>query len=282
MNILVTGGSGKVGKYVVESLLTDHRVSILDTVNPAGPHLEFNRADVLSLSSIAPKMDGFDVVVHLAGIPHPLDHPGDKVFQVNTIGTFNVLEASAAAGVRTVIFMSSESTLGFAFARNRMSPIYVPIDEDHPLRPQDAYGMSKVSGEMLCAGYSRTYGMRTIALRAPWIWVPEEEDVSFYRTLVSGYENWSQNLWAYIHVSDVCRAIKAALDPERTAGHDVFFIAAEDQWTDHPTRELLAQFYPDTPIPAGSFAGRESLLSTLKARSILGFVPQFTRDDLIR
>ena len=281
MNILVTGGSGKVGKYVVESLLPDHTVSVLDLKNPSGSYNAYHRVDVLSLSSLTPVLEGYDAVVHLAGIPHPLDHPGEKVFQVNTIGTFNVLEASAAAGVGTFVFMSSESTLGFAFAKNKMMPIYAPIDEEHPLRPQDPYGMSKISGEMLCAGYSRTYGMRTIALRAPWIWVPEKEDVEFYRTLIRDYADWSQNLWAYIHVQDVCSAIKSALLPDRPGGHEVYFIAARDQWTDMKTRDLLATYFPDTSAPEDAFQDRESLLSTRKAEEGLGFDPQFTRDNLL-
>ncbi len=281
MNVLVTGGSGKVGRYVVDALMADHTVSVLDTRNPAGPHSHFHRVDVLSLSSLSKAIDGYDAVVHLAGIPHPLDHPGEKVFQVNTIGTFNVLEASAAAGVSTFIFMSSESTLGFAFARKPMSPLTVPIDEDHPLRPQDPYAMSKVSGEMLCAGYSRTYGMRSVSLRAPWIWVPEDEDRKLYRSLVREYEQWSRNLWSYIHVADVCSAVQASLAAETMSGYEAFFITAHDQWTDRPTRELLTQFFPQTEIPSDAFHGRESLISGAKAGSLLGWSPRFTRDDIL-
>ncbi len=271
-----------VGRYLVESLLADHTVSVLDLRNPSGPHSKFYRADLLSLSSVNAVLPGHDAVVHLGGIPHPLDEPGEKVFQVNTIGTFNVLEAAASAGVGTIIFMSSESTLGFAFARKRMSPLSVPIDEDHPLRPQDPYAMSKVSGEMLCAAYSRTYGIRTVALRAPWIWVPEPNAVAFYRSLVREYEKWSQNLWAYIHVHDVCSAVSAALRPDATTGHEVFFISASEQWTDVRTRDLLARFYPDTPVPENAFPGRESLISTARAAEVLGFSPAYSRDDLFR
>ena len=281
MKVLVTGGSGKVGRYVVESLLPDHSVSVLDTRNPTGAYNAYHRVDVLSLSALNRAMEGYDAVVHLAGIPHPLDHPGDRVFQVNTIGTFNVLEACAAAGVGTMIFMSSESTLGFAFAKNRMSPVYVPIDEEHPLRPQDPYGMSKVSGEMLCAGYSRTYGMRTVALRAPWIWVPEDEDRKLYRNLVRNYGDWSQNLWAYIDVLDVCSAVRAALVPDVTAGHEVFFIAADDQWTDQKTRDLVRKYYPDLIVPEGMYPGRESLIGSSKARKVLGFQPHYTCADIL-
>jgi nucleoside-diphosphate-sugar epimerase len=282
MDILVTGGSGKVGKYVVEDLMQDHTVSVLDIQNPQGAYNDYLRVDVLSKSALSDVMKPYDAVIHMAGIPHPLDHPGEKVFQVNTVGTFNVLETCAAAGVGSCIFMSSESTLGFAFAKNAMAPLYVPIDEEHLLRPQDPYGLSKVSGEMLCAGYTRTYGMRTLSLRAPWIWVPEREDIALYKTLVSEYQKWSQNLWAYIHVKDVCQAVRCALAAEGTGEHEAFFIAARDQWTDRPTRELLGSFFPDVSIPDGSFTDRESLLSIEKAASILNFKPRYSRDDILQ
>jgi len=280
MKVLVTGGSGKVGKYIVADLLRDHEVGVLDLRNPVGAHTSYHRADVLSLSSLTRAIEGYDAVIHLAGIPHPLDLPGEKVFQVNTIGTFNALEASALSGVGTFVFMSSDSTLGFAFAKNPMSPVSVPVDEDHPLRPQDPYGLSKVAGELLCAAYARTYGMQTISLRAPWIWVPEATEVEFYKSLVREYDRWQNNLWAYIHAYDVCGAVRKALTAPPLGEHGTFFIAATDQWTDRPTRELLKRFYPDVIVPDDSYEGRESLLSSARAGEVLGFRAAFSKDDL--
>lgn len=282
MKILISGGSGLVGRSVVADLSGAFQVDVLDLKNPAGGYTHFHRADVLSLSALTRVMRDYDAVVHLAGIPHPLNDPPEKVFQVNTVGTFNMLEACALAGIPKFIFMSSESTLGFAFSKTRMWPEYLPIDEDHPLRPQDPYGLSKVSGEMLCAAYQRTYGMETISLRAPWIWVPEPSEVEHYRRLVREPERWAKNLWAYVHVRDVSQAIRKAIAAGPFGRHEAFFICAGEQWTDLPSRALVHQFYPEVRLPADALPGRRSLISAAKAASLLHFRPEWSRDDLLR
>ncbi len=281
MRILISGGSGLVGRSVVRILSDDHRVDVLDLKNPASGYSQFHRADVLSISSLTKVVHDYDAVIHLAGIPHPLNDPPEKVFQVNTVGTFNMLEACALAGIPKFIFMSSESTLGFAFSKTRMWPEYLPIDEEHPLRPQDPYGLSKVSGEMLCAAYQRTYGMETIALRAPWIWVEEPEEVDLYRRLVREPERWPKNLWAYIHVRDVAQAIRRAIEAPSLGAHESVFICADDQWTDLPSRALVAQFYPEVRLTSDALPGRRALISTAKAASLLAFRPECSRDDLL-
>lgn len=282
MKVLVTGGSGLVGRSVVADFSHDHQVDVLDLKNPADGHSGFHRADMLSLAALTRVVRDYDAVVHLAGIPHPLNDPPEKVFQVNTVGTFNMLEACALGGIPKFIFMSSESTLGFAFSKTRMWPEYLPIDEEHPLRPQDPYGLSKVSGEMLCAAYQRTYGMETIALRAPWIWVDEPAEIETYRRLVREPERWPKNLWAYVHVRDVAQAIRRAIAVDRFGRHEAFFICADDQWTDLPSRALVAQFYPEVRLPVDALPGRQALISTAKAASLLRFRPTCSRDDLLR
>lgn len=281
MKVLISGGSGLVGRTVVRELAADHQVDVIDLKNPSDGYTAFHRADVLSLSALTAVIQDYDAVVHLAGIPHPLSDPPEKVFMVNTVGTFNMLEACALGNVPTFIFMSSESTLGFAFSKTRMWPEYLPIDEDHPLRPQDPYGLSKVSGEMLCAAYARTYGMQTIALRAPWIWVPEPSELPTYRMLVREYERWPKNLWAYIHVLDVCRAIRLAFTAPTLGKHESFFITADDQWTDVPTRALVKRFYPEVVVPPEALPDRRSFFSTQKAADLLQFRPQHSRDEIL-
>lgn len=144
MRILVTGGSGLVGRYVVEGLAQAHDVEILDLRRPVKSQMPYHAVDLLDHASVNDSVRGFDVVVHLAGIPHPLDDPAQRVFRVNTLGTFNLLEACAANGIRRFIFISSESVLGFTFSTARMWPEYFPIDELHPLRPQDTLWIEQV------------------------------------------------------------------------------------------------------------------------------------------
>ncbi len=187
MRILVTGGSGLIGRYVVEELKPVHEVEILDLKKPAHPLLPYHPVDLLDERATKEHVRGFDVVVHLAGIPHPLNDPPERVFHTNTQSTYNLLEACAASGIARVIFISSESVLGFAFSTTRMWPEFLPLDERHRLRPQDPYGLSKVSCEQICHGFSRRTGMQTLCLRPPWVWVPEPQEVAFYKQLRAEY-----------------------------------------------------------------------------------------------
>jgi nucleoside-diphosphate-sugar epimerase len=162
-----------------------------------------------------------------------------------------------------------------------MVPDYLPIDERHPLRPQDPYGLSKLSCELLCQGYTRKTGMQTICLRPPWIWVPEPEEVELYRQLVRDSTQWSKNLWAYIHVMDVARAIRLCVESNSLPLHDVFFICADHNWTGIESRVLVKQFYPETTLLSEGFRGMASLINNEKARKSFGFQPKFSLKDIL-
>jgi nucleoside-diphosphate-sugar epimerase len=283
MKVLVTGGSGIVGRYVVDELSKAHSVEVLDLKMPHRTGFTLHTVDVLDLPALNKIVTGFDAVVHLAGIPHPLNEPHEKVFRVNTLGTYNMLEAASANRVKQFILMSSESTLGFAFSTKHNWPEYAPIDEHHPLRPQDAYGLSKVACELLCAGASRKSEIQTVCLRAPWIWVPEEK--AFYRQLIDEYRKWYKNLWAFIHVYDVAQTIRHLIEQAENTKlklprHDAYFICAEQNWTGRDSRELLAEFYPETKTFSKDFSGAASILSSTKAKQAFGFAPQYSTKDI--
>lgn len=281
MKILVTGGSGLVGKYIVDELSKYHSVDNLDIASFHRNNVAFHSINLLNFESVVGVVKGYDVVVHLAGIPHPLNDPAEKVFRTNTISTFNLLEACAINGISRFIFLSSESTLGFAFSISRKVPAYVPVDEGHPLQPDDPYGLSKVACELLCQGYTRKVGMQTICLRPPWIWVPEAKEIQFYTQLVKEYPKWYKNLWAYIHVFDVAKAIRLCIESKNLPLHDAYFICAGENWTGQESRTLLTEFYPETKNIASDFQGRDSFLSIKKARWAFGFEPQYSWRDLV-
>ncbi|MCX6133647.1 MAG: NAD(P)-dependent oxidoreductase [Ignavibacteriales bacterium] len=281
MKILVTGGSGLVGRYVVDELAASHQVQNLDLKKPHRTDLPFHAVDLLNAAMVKQHVRGFDAVVHLAGIPHPLNDPPERVFRTNALGTFNLLEACASNGIRKVIFISSESVLGFAFSTSRIWPEYLQIDERHPNRPQDAYGLSKVTCEGLCLGFTRRTGMQTICLRPPWIWVPEANEITMYKQLRSEYQKWSKNLWAYIHVHDVARAVRQCVEAPDLPLHDAFFICAPETWTDIESRSLAAEYFPETKTISPSLSGNFSFISTEKAKNAFGFSPASTWRDII-
>jgi len=281
MKILVTGGSGAVGKYIVDELIEHgHSVGVLDIVAPKRKGIPFHLVNVLDLNDVADAVKGYDCIIHSAGIPHPLNDPAEKVFNVNVNGTFNVMESAARAGIKKVVFTSSESTLGFAFMTNRMAPQYAPIDEEHPTRPQDPYGLSKVACEQICRSYSARYGMRTVCLRPPWIWMPEPPMIDFYKKLVQEYNQWPKNLWAYVHVYDVARAHRLAVENDVGDLHEAYFITALENWTGKESKQLLAEHYPETASFRNSFSGAQSIISSGKAKRRLGYEPHYSSKDL--
>ena len=277
MKILITGGSGLVGRYVAKSLAAKYDVTVGDKVEPDFD-VKFCKVDVTNSSSLKNLGGNFDTILHLAGIPHPLNDPPADVFHINAFGTFNILQFSADNNIKKVVLASSESTLGFAFARRPHSPLYFPIDEQHPLEPQDAYGLSKVCSEEILKSFSRGYGIQTIALRFPWIWVPEEREREKYRKLVSDYADWYKNLWAWVGVHDVAQAFGKAI--AYNGDHfDRFFITANDNWTGRPSRELIGEFYTSSQI-VQTLKGTCSLISSDLAKVVLKYSPEEKVSDL--
>ncbi|KAF0138399.1 MAG: hypothetical protein FD122_3802, partial [Stygiobacter sp.] len=263
-----------------ELLTHNHSVGVLDVVAPKQKEARFHKADILQLADVLAAVKGYDAIIHSAGIPHPLEDSAERVFRVNVNGTFNIFEAAAQNGIKKVVFTSSESTLGFAFMVNRMTPEYIPIDETHPTRPQDTYGLSKVVCEQICRTYSAKYGIRTVALREPWIWVPEEGTIPFYKQLVAEYENWNKNLWTYVHVFDVAQAHRLAVEKDLENQCETFFITAKENWTGKDSRELIHKFYPEVKKFAESFSGAQAIISHNKAKQFLGYEPRFSVKDL--
>ncbi len=281
MKILITGGSGSVGKYIVDELLRyKHTIGVLD-LNPPTRNVWYHDVDVMNLDHVVKAVKGYDAIIHMAGIPHPLNHPPEKVFSLNVNGTFNVLEAAARANVKKVVFTSSESVLGFAFMTQYMAPEYVPIDELHPLRPQDPYGLSKFIGEQICRTYSARYGIRTVCLRAPWIWLPEGGERERYKSLVSEHHKWCNNLWSFVHAYDAAQAHRLAVEKDLESLHECFFITAQDNWTGIDSRSLLRTYFPEVKNFAQDFTGAASLLSYRKAKEMLGYEPRHTVRDIL-
>lgn len=274
MNVVVTGGSGLAGRFVVEDLVRHgYAVTSVDRVKPV-PVLAPNRlVDLQDLGQAYGCLAGAEAVVHLAAIPRPGFDTNEVVFRTNVMTTFNVLEAAAQLGLRRLVLASSKSVLGYPFFYHRFAPHYVPIDEDHPLQPQDPYALSKVVGEEMAKAFVRRSGMTIISLRLAWIHTPE----TFKQQLQPMWDDpaaGASNLWGYVDARDAAQACRRALEVDLT-GHEAFFIAAPDTFMKTPTAELVRRFYPEARI-APDFAGRPSLLSTAKAARLLRYKAEYT------
>ena len=276
MKVLVTGGSGNVGRYVVAELLAaGHEATVLDLKPPASADVEFREGSVLDLDACAQACEGADAVVHLAAIPHPLSDPPERVMHVNTIGTWNVHQAAAQTGIRRVVQASSDSTYGYVF-REREIPIdYLPIDEDYPQRPQDCYGLSKVVGEQIARAFSEGHGLETVCLRICYVWFPSSPEN--YRGLTQNPDAWWKGLWVYNDARDAALAFRLAVETPDVAC-ERFCISAADNGTRVDTLDLLRKHYGDVPLRK-PIEGRQSPIDYSRAAERLGYQPRHSWRD---
>ena len=282
--IAVTGGSGKAGRVVVHDLARrGHEVLNIDLVgseesySPEAP-IPFLRADVtdfgqaLEALSGGDTLPGIEAVVHLAAIPSPAHATANQIFATNASSTHAVFAAAQRLGLERIVWASSETTLGLPFDR---APDYAPVDEAH-VRPETSYALSKVVGEEMARTFSRWSGIPIVGLRFSNVMV--RADYERFAAFQDDPHLRRWNLWGYVDESHVAESVRRALQAD-IAGADSFVIAAADTVMRRPSRELMAEVYPDVPL-ADSVQGNDTLLDITKARRVLGYDPQFSWRDL--
>lgn len=269
--IVVTGGSGRLGIKVVEQLRADgFDVLAVDIKNPDTPSGRFMQVDLMDSSAVTDVLKGMDAVIHLGAIPGPLSHPQPVTFRNNVMSTWNVAEAAAVHELQRVVFASSLFTIGWHESADAYWPQYVPVDENHPLTPFEAYGLSKVVGEEILASMSRRTGIPSVSLRITNI-IQEEQSSALPWPVPNDTNPARFVLWPYTEINDAAAACALALKAD-TRGHEPFFIAAEDIRFDANTRELLQRFAPAVQI-RGPLLESASVISIDKAKRMLGFQP---------
>jgi nucleoside-diphosphate-sugar epimerase len=276
VRVVVTGGSGKVGRACVEDLLKHgYEVVNVDTTPPAVERCPFVRADLTdfgqaleALSEVDDRLRDIDALVHLAAIPAPGKEPNAVIFKVNTLSTYNVFEAARRLGIRNIVWASSETVLGLPF---NSPPPYAPVDEDYAGRPETAYSLSKLLGEEMAKQFCRwDPELKIIGLRFSNVMEPSEYARFPSFDADARVRKW--NLWGYIDARDAAQAIRLSLEAP-IKGAEVFIIANADTVMSRPNAELMAEVFPDVPMKAGVGAN-ETLLSIDKARRLLGYEPQ--------
>lgn len=267
MRVVVTGGSGKAGKWVVRDLRGDHDVLNVDLVHDGSAHGLCVRADLTDLGQAHDVIAGADVVVHLAAIPAPELRPEGDTFRINMLSTYNVFAAAVAHRVLRVVWASSETVLGLPF--DHEPPAYAPVDEAVTPRPESSYALSKVLGEQMAEQFARRFGTTFIGLRISNIMDPED-----YEQFPSYWDDprlraW--NLWGYVDARDVAQAVRRSLTA-KVEGANVCIIAAADTVMPRPSADLMAEVFPGVPL-VRPVEGHETLLTIDRARAILGYEP---------
>jgi len=273
MRIVVTGGSGKGGRWVVRDLRAhNHEVVNVDLVPDGAPNYEFVLTDLTDAGQVHDVVRGADAIVHFAAIPAPGLRPDNETFRINTVSTWNVFHAAVAAGVGRVVWASSETVLGLPFDR---PPDFAPIDETITPRPESSYALSKLVGETMAEQLHRQSGIPFVGFRISNIMEPPDYDR--FPTWQDDARVRKWNLWGYVDARDVATACRLAAEGS-TTGADVCILAAADTVMNRDSADLLAEVFPDVPLQR-PVVGRESLLAIGHARELLGYAPAHSWKD---
>jgi UDP-glucose 4-epimerase len=277
VKVVVTGSRGKVGRAATQAFVdAGHDVLGVDLVRPvfdAGVVVpgRYQMADLTDPGSAYAVVAGADAVVHIAAIPQPTGNPPHVVFQTNVMSTFNLIEAAVRFGVPRFVNVSSESIVGNFFPERPFLPHYAPVDEQHPLLPQDPYALSKAFGEQLMDAAVRRSDIRAISIRPSTVHNEDNYETNL-GPQVRDPSNLSANLWSYIDVYDLADALVLAAESD-LPGHEVFYIASPDNAGGHDFAEILHRYYGDAielrPLSRPDASG----ISTEKARRLLGWAP---------
>ena len=281
--IVFTGGSGKAGRHAVAHLLSrGYKILNLDLEPIDEPGVNTLIADIEDGGAVFNALtthfgfDGFDAgrppsapdaVVHFAAIPRVLIEPDDVTFRVNTIGTYNVIEAAMKLGVRKVVIASSETTYGVCFAEGDRDFHGFPLDEDYDVDPQDSYGLSKVVNEKTARAFAMRYSADIYALRIGNVIEPHEYDR--FPGFIANPMSRKRNAWSYIDARDLGEIVHLCLQ-KSGLGFQVFNAVNDTITADMPAEAFLRKYCPKTPInrPMGE---NEAPISNRKAREVLGF-----------
>lgn len=276
--VAVTGGSGKLGRFVVKEL-SDHGYEVvnLDLVPSRDAIAPFTRVDltdygqvVEALTAIDSRYAGVDAVVHLAAIPGPGVAPNAATFANNITASYNVFSAARAAGIQRVVWASSETLLGLPFDT---PPPYLPVDEEYAARPETSYSLAKHLDEQMAEQFCRwNPSLTMVGLR--FSNVMEPGDYEAFPSFDADPRQRIWNLWGYIDGRDGAQAVRLALDYNRP-GAEIFVIANADTVMSRRTADLAAEYFPEIPVTR-ELGEHETLLSIEKARRLLGYEPQHT------
>ena len=291
MRILFTGGAGKAGRHVVPYLQAQgHDVLNVDLkplegcdnrivdLTEAGQVHDVMRS-YMNFDELVPGtgVPSFDAVVHFAAVPRILLTPDNVCYATNVLSTYNILDAATRAGVRKIVFASSETTYGVCFADGERKPEYLPLDEEHPTVPEDSYAMSKVAGEVTARSFQARSGADIYGLRINNVIEPHEY-AALFPDYIANPEKRLRNFFAYIDARDLGQMVQKCLETDGL-GYEVFNVSNDDHSVADSTADLAARFYEG--VPMAEMGDRETFYSNAKAKRLLGFAPVHSWRDVL-
>jgi UDP-glucose 4-epimerase len=296
MKVLVTGAFGMIGRKVVEELEAHgHELVLLDRVPPEQATMfvpgsserqpapfkttwPCRKDDVTDPAAMLRAVEGMDAVIHLAAAVTGLPERGFDTFHTNCCSGWAILDASRKVGVKRFLCASSINAFGTIYWRlsGKPSPYArMPLTEEFDPVPEDAYSLSKYVNELTCAAFHRAFGITTAAFRFAGVF--SDETYESARTAgLSPTTDWSDDLFQWVHRSDVVQGIRKALEAPKLPGFGAYTLSAGDTRCPEPTMEILRRLRPDladtVEVP---LVGRAPLMSIDKAKRTFGYAPKY-------
>ena len=282
--IFFTGGTGKAGRHVIPYLIEQgHKVMNVDLTPLDCPGVHNLQADITDSGQMFNAMTSyagfeelepgkgvpkFDAVVHFAALSRILIKPDNETFRVNTIGTYNVIEAAVKLGIKKIIVASSETTYGVCFSDGQTNPKSLPLEEDYDVDPMDSYGLSKVVNEQTARSFQRRSGLDIYALRIGNVIEPHEY-TSLFPHYLKNPEVRRRNAFCYIDARDLGQIVDLCVEKDGL-GYQVFNAGNDHNGAVIPSRELAERFFPGVPFTR-ELGEHEALFSNRKIKELLGF-----------
>ena len=272
--IVVTGAAGRLGRRVVQ-LLVDQNKEVLATDQLAADDLsaKFARCDLVDAKAVEGVLRDAEAVVHMGAIPGPMRVDPRVIFDNNVTSTFNVMTSAAELGLRRVVFSSSAFGMGWAHDGNAFVPLYLPLDEEHPMMPFEPYGLSKQVGEDIGRMIARNSGTTVVSLRFTNVARPEVQ-AEFPWPAPTPENPLTLVMWAYADARDVAEAHVLALDAE-IEEYEAFMIAQPSSRFNESTIDLVKNNFGDRVEIREGLSGNASVISTEKAQRLLGWRPRY-------
>lgn len=287
MKILLTGGAGNVGTYVVWHLAhSGLSHTVVDKKEPGRlpEGVDFVPCDLMNLEDTIRNICGYDVVIHLAAIPNASIAPPEHVMAVNMVTCYNVLEAVRRNGIPRIVYAGSESSTGFGIHDVVLKPLYLPVDEEHPLWPHESYSFTKRFGEEMVENYARAYGIEALSLRYCGVW--EKNNLAELTAMIAPFRRGeiAPAPWfgCYVAAQDVAQAVRLAVQyrfsDDEPFPFEAFFIMAGNTFYSEPTLEVMKRIYGDVPQVRDPMYYEENPCAPpfdiRKARRLLGYEPK--------
>ena len=271
MNILVTGGSGRIGRYVVRDLVAaGHTVTNADLAPVPGLPGRFLRVDLTDAGDVyqALTYTKSQAVVHLGAWADAGIVPDTRTYGDNVRGAYNVFHACANLGIQRIVYASSAQVYGFAQA----APVYVPVDENHPLRPCNSYALAKVAAEQAAAYFVQQFGLNILSFRFMGIRMPSEIAAEI-EAMVKDPASGAWLLWTRTDARDAALACRLAIEASEVPSGP-YNITGARVVLDQPAADLVATYFGTRTI-LHTLPGYTSPLSIARAQAAFGYNPRY-------